>query len=350
VAGFGSNAFSSNAGLESLGLVCAAGIAFSFLTAFFLLPVWWNAVSGAKCQVSGEKKPELSAPSSLYRTEFWRMGLWIVRFIPRSFCIAIGKFLVKLYWNLAPNRREILIQNLLPALNGERQAATDKAKALLQNFAIKVVDLWQYEAGLPVERLLGTPSGWEHYAAAQATGRGILLLTPHLGNWEFGGPWMTRRNVKLLVITLAEPGKRLTELRQKSRARWNIETVVIGNDPFAFIEIMKRLEAGATVALLVDRPPAPTAIEVELFGKPFSASVAAAELARASGCVLLPVYMPHRDNAYDAHILPPIAYDRAALRDRANRQKLTQEIMRAFEPAIKQHLDQWYHFIPIWKR
>ena len=112
----------------------------------------------------------------------------------------------------------------------------------------------------------------------------------------------------------------------------------------------KRLEAGATVALLVDRPPAPTAIEVELFGKPFSASVAAAELARASGCVLLPVYMPHRDNAYDAHILPPINYDRAALRDRANRQKLTQEIMRAFEPAIKQHLDQWYHFIPIWRR
>jgi hypothetical protein len=46
--------------------------------------------------------------------------------------------------------------------------------------------------------------------------------------------------------------------------------------------------------------------------------------------------------------LPPIEYDRASLRDRANRQKLTQEIINAFEPAIRQHLDQWYHFVPIW--
>jgi lauroyl/myristoyl acyltransferase len=27
---------------------------------------------------------------------------------------------------------------------------------------------------------------------------------------------------------------------------------------------------------------------------------------------------------------------------------LTQEIMRAFEPAIRQHLTQWFHFVPIW--
>jgi lauroyl/myristoyl acyltransferase len=36
------------------------------------------------------------------------------------------------------------------------------------------------------------------------------------------------------------------------------------------------------------------------------------------------------------------------LRSRESRHKLTQEIMRAFEPAIRQHLDQWYHFVPIW--
>jgi hypothetical protein len=36
----------------------------------------------------------------------------------------------------------------------------------------------------------------------------------------------------------------------------------------------------------------------------------------------------------------------ASLRQREARQKLTQEIcMRAFEPVIHQHLDQWYHFI-----
>ena len=191
-------------------------------------------------------------------------------------------------------------------------------------------------------------TGWEHFAAAQSTGRGVLLLTPHLGNWEFGAPLLAQRGVKLLVITLAEPHGRLTGIRQASRARWGIETVVIGHDPFAFVDIIRRLEAGATVALLMDRPPQESAVIVELFGRKFAASIAAAELARASGCVLLPVYLLRRDNGYTAHILPEIAYERAALREREARHTLTQEIMRAFEPAIRQHPDQWYHFVPIW--
>lgn len=351
VAGFGSNAWSSNLGLASLGLVCASGVGISFLVSYFLLPSWWRTF--APSPVAGEVAPdstELSAPSSLYRSEFWRMGLWIVRFIPRGICVLAAHFFAELYWRFAKERCQIVIENLLPVLDGDIRAATKQSRALLHQFAIKVVDLWQYEAGMPVERLLGQPSGWEHYARAQATGRGILLLTPHLGNWEFGGPWMTRRGVKLLVITLAEPGKKFTQLRQASRSRWNIETIVIGNDPFAFVEIIKRLEAGATVALLVDRPSPQTAVEVQLAGRPFMASVAAAELARASGCILLPVYMPHSAGAYDAHILPPITYDRPALRDRANRQKLTQEVIRTFEPVIRKHIDQWYQFIPIWPR
>jgi len=102
------------------------------------------------------------------------------------------------------------------------------------------------------------------------------------------------------------------------------------------------------VALLVDRPPETSAVMVELFGRKFSASIAAAELARASGCVLLPVYLPRTDRGYAAHVLPEIPYDRSALRSREARHKLTEEIMRAFAPAIRQHLDQWYHFVPIW--
>jgi predicted RND superfamily exporter protein len=43
VAGFGSLAFSTNAGMASLGKVCAAGIALALLTAVYLLPVWWKA-------------------------------------------------------------------------------------------------------------------------------------------------------------------------------------------------------------------------------------------------------------------------------------------------------------------
>jgi len=115
------------------------------------------------------------------------------------------------------------------------------------------------------------------------------------------------------------------------------------------VEIIRRLEAGAVIALLIDRPLAASAVTVNLFGKPFAASTAAAELARASGCALMPVYLPRSGNTYEAHVLPEIPYERATLRDAAARQRLTQEIVTVFEPVIQQHLEQWYQFIPIWQ-
>src|SRR5436190_3909512 len=217
----------------------------------------------------GHSRPQsspLSAPSSLYREQFWGIGLGFVRFVPRPGCMFFSRIFADLYWLLAPKRREVVIQNLLPALNNDRAAAIKKAKALVRHFAIKVVDLWRYETGLPIENSFGNATGWDEFTKAQEQKRGVLLLTPHLGNWEFGGPWLSQKGITLQVITMAEPGKKFTQLRQASRARWNIETLVIGNDPFAFLEIIKRLESGATVALLIDRPPPPTAVEVELFG------------------------------------------------------------------------------------
>jgi predicted RND superfamily exporter protein len=43
VVGFGSLSFSMNAGMASLGKVCALGIALALVTAVYLLPVWWRA-------------------------------------------------------------------------------------------------------------------------------------------------------------------------------------------------------------------------------------------------------------------------------------------------------------------
>jgi predicted RND superfamily exporter protein len=347
VAGFGSNAWSSNGGLVSLGKVCAAGIACSYLTSAFLLPAWWSWLAWGK---GGSERAEKAArgPSSLYRAHTWRFGLWMARWLPEWVFIAIARLGARVYWHCARHRREIVVSNLMPAVNDVNEEANRKAKRLFDNFAVKMVDLWRYEAGAPVQHLFRDATGWEHFTTAAKEKRGILLLTPHLGNWELGGPWLTQKGVALQVITLAEPDDEFTQMRMASRAKWKIETLVIGNDPFAFVSVIRRLEEGAVVALLVDRPKAGSEAEVELFGRKFPASIAAAELARASGCILLPVFLPRTREGYEAHVLPPIAYNRAELRERKQREALTEQIMRAFEPAIRQYLEQWYHFVPVW--
>lgn len=298
----------------------------------------------------GEKARRDARPSSLYRAECWRLGIFLSRRIPHFLLGALASHVAKLYWLAARSRRRVVFDNVLPAVNGDRAAARIVTRELFQQFSLKLADLWRYESGLSIYNLFHNLTGWEHFQAASARGRGVLLATVHLGNWEFGAPLLTQRGVNLQVITQAEPQPALTQLRQAARARWGIETLALGDSPFAAVEIIRRLEANNVVALLMDRPPTPTAAPVKLFERPFLASVSAAELARASGCAVLPVYLPRTSRGYIAHILPEISYERPALRDREARLEFTQRIITAFEPAIRLYLNQWYHFVPIWPR
>jgi predicted RND superfamily exporter protein/lauroyl/myristoyl acyltransferase len=341
VAGFGSLALSSNAGMASLGAVCAVGIGWNMLISVFLLPVWWRVVHH-------ETAAAPAKPSSLYGGLGWRLGLLAARVLPGSVTEKLSRAAAFAYWHAQSQRREVVIQNLLPLHDGDRAAATRAARALFNNFTHKLADLWRFESGAPVMASFNQLAGWERFEAAHARGRGVLIVTLHLGNWELGGPILTHKGHRLLALSNPEPDARLTELRQAARARWGVGTLIVGNDPFAFVEVIKQLGASGSVALLLDRPAEKSAVEVELFGRSFTASIAAAELARASGCAVLPVVIVRHGDGYAAQILPETTYDRAALGDREQRRAFTREILRAFEPWLRQHPDQWYHFVPIW--
>jgi lauroyl/myristoyl acyltransferase len=338
--GFGSLAWAGNGGLASLGRVCAAGIGCAGFISIFLLPFWWKQWAG--------DMPRPSRPPGFYNAALWRFGLAVARVVPRRLLAPLARGGAWLYWRTEKTRREIAVNNLLPAVDGDRERAEKAARRLFLNFGEKLVDLFRCEAGCPAEALIEQLVNASVVLDAQNRRNGLLLVTPHLGNWEFGGYVLAARNITLHVVTLAEPGGDLTEVRAQARLRNGIQTIVIGEDPFVFVEIIKLLQEGAVMALLLDRPTPANATTVELLGRPFRAALAAADLARASGCAIVPVFILRSEQGYRIDLQPPLEYDRAALGDRAARQQLTQEIISAFEPFIRANPEQWYHFIPIW--
>ena len=349
IAGFGSLAWAGNMGLASLGQVCATGVLCVLATSLVALPGWWNWAVGRRGLPGGrDGRPAGSKPSAIYHIRAWRLALGVARLVPLSCFQFICVAGARVYRVLNPARFSVVSDNLRAVVGDAR--ANEEAARLFGRFGIKLCDLWRYEAGLPVQDQFRELTGWENLRSAVETGRGVLLITIHLGNWEFGAPLLAARGIRLLVLTQPEPGDGFTEMRRSARERWGIETFVVGEDPFAFVEIIKRLQAGRAVALLMDRPPPGSGVEVELFGQPFMASIAAAELARASGCMLVPAFIPKTGTGYAAHILQPVAYDRATLNSRASRTALTAEILRVFEPAIRKHPDQWFHFVPLWPK
>lgn len=345
IAGFGSLAWSGNVGMASLGKVCAVGLGANMLIAVTLLPAWWRWSTSKWRPDTGQL---LSKSSSFYGLVAWRFGLALGRWLPRRVSYGVALVAAEAYSLLRPMRREVVALNLEPVLSGDSAAAARMARRLFRQFAFKLVDLWRYESGVHEANWKSSPEGWRIFETARQRGSGVLLVTPHLGNWELGGPLMAQHGVKLIVLTLPEPGRGFTELRSAARARWGIETIVVGDDAFAFIEIIKRLQAGETVALLLDRPPERNAADIELFGRPFRASLAAAELARASGCALVGVTIVRMNQSYQVEVLPEFTYDRRSLGNREARRELTQQIMHAFESKIREHADQWFHFVALW--
>ena len=347
VAGFGSLAFSSNLGMASLGKVCAVGIGANALVSIFLLPAWWSLFRGGKCRVTSDTKAQGAQPA-FYRGGMWRLGLVSARILPAALLKKIAAGLAGIYWSFQRQRCEVVVQNFLPVFAGDRVAAEKAARAAHRNFAAKLIDLWRVEGGGQVRNWLTHPGELEIIHAARRRERGTLFITLHLGNWEHGSLLLNQLGIRLTILTQAEPDDGLTDLRKAARARYGVDTLIIGNDSFAFVEVIKQLQAGADLAVSLDRPPDRGGVTVEFFGHPFEASLAAAELARASGCALVGVTIVRHPDGYAVKVLPEFVYDRKALGNREARRELTQQILRAFEPEIRKNIEQWYQFVPIW--
>ena len=65
---------------------------------------------------------------------------------------------------------------------------------------------------------------------------------------------------------------------------------------------------------------------------------------------LIGVTIVRRRSGYAVKVLPEFTYDRRALGNHEARRQLNQQILRAFEPAIRENIDQWYQFVPIWPK
>jgi len=291
-----------------------------------------------------------NAAPAFYRGGVWKLGLLAARILPAGLLKNFAMLLAELYLWSQPRRVEVVLENFLPLFNGNRCAAEEAVCAAHRNFAAKLIDLWRVEGGEEVTNWLTNNPELEIIHAARRRGRGALFITLHLGNWEHGGLLLKQLGIKLTILSLAEPDDGLTDLRNAARARYGVDTLIIGEGDFAFVEVIKRLQAGADLAVSLDRPPERgVGAPIKFFGQPFEASLAAAELARASGCALIGVTIVRRPEGFAVKVLPEFTYDRKALGSREARAELTQQILRAFEPEIRDNIDQWYQFTPIWR-
>ncbi len=197
--------------------------------------------------------------------------------------------------------------------------------------------------------LLERWSGLDHLEAARDRGKGVLLVTAHLGNWELGAMLLARHDFALTVVTLEEPTNELTRWRDSYRQRLGIKTIPVrpGHD-FQFIEMMQVLRRNEILAMLIDRPYAGTGTSVDFFGRRTEFSHAPAMLWQHTDAAVVPAFVLQEPGGRYISFADPMV---SLARTRDPRESIcanTQRLAHHFESIIRQHPEQWFNYVPTW--
>ena len=71
-------------------------------------------------------------------------------------------------------------------------------------------------------------TGLDAVYAAQQAGRGVVMVAPHMGNWEVAGAVAESLNLRVLSVAEDLPNKRITDWFVKTRAAFGIDILVHG--------------------------------------------------------------------------------------------------------------------------
>ncbi|MBL0718288.1 lysophospholipid acyltransferase family protein [Piscinibacter sp. Jin2] len=148
----------------------------------------------------------------------------------------------------------------------------------------------------PLDAPLPMPVQWqggELIEQAQAAGRGLLMLTPHLGCFEaIGQSYAARYGAgRGLMTVLYRPARKpwLREIVESSRRRPGLDAAPA---TLAGVrQMIRALRRGEVVGLLPDQvPPEGLGVWAPFFGRPAYTMTLAARLVQQTGCALLLVW------------------------------------------------------------
>jgi KDO2-lipid IV(A) lauroyltransferase len=221
-----------------------------------------------------------------------------------------------------------------------QQAFASYAHYWMEAFRLPTLGAARINAGL-------THEGIEHIEAARAAGKGVILATPHLGAWDFGGAWLALNGFPLTVVVEPLDPPELFDWFASWRTSIGLTVEPLG--PAAGTHLLRVLKDGGIVALLSDRDIGGTGVEVEFFGERTTLPSGAATLALRTGAAIIPVavYFDGKRN-HHAVVRPALPVERSGEGFRADVTRVTQDLADALEALIRRDPTQWHLLQPNW--
>jgi KDO2-lipid IV(A) lauroyltransferase len=196
-------------------------------------------------------------------------------------------------------------------------------------------------------RRMVQPEGREKLDQVLAQGKGAIVVTAHISNWDMLAAAAAVYGYPISAVTNELPSGGLNELVIASRRRIGMNMIKLG--PGSLRQIIKALARNELVALASDLYSGERGIRVPFFNRPAIFPSGPAALALKTGAPILPVWIRRRpNNLYVAEVEDPIEVSRTDNPDR-DIQVTTERIVGFFERIIRREPDQWLVFLPVWR-
>ncbi len=205
-------------------------------------------------------------------------------------------------------------------------------------FATRGKEIFRFEA-----------NGFDHIRSAAANGRGAILLTAHLGNWEVAAALLGEAAQNLAIVAYRGDHEKIT--RYMDRAQGPRPRIIeVGSDSLSSLEMLQSLRAGTVLAVQGDRPMDRHVVLVPFLGYEAPFPVGPFLLAAVSGAPLIATFsLQVAPASYRFFADPPrqLSFRRDESRD-AQLKTWVEEYVRRLEGLVRQYPYQWFNFYEFW--
>lgn len=274
----------------------------------------------------------------------------LVERLPRRWAYAIAIVAARLAWWFSPLARPRLEFNLTvacPELEHDPKALQRLSWLNFRNHAKAYADLMLLPtANVEAMRPLLKVTGMEHLEKARALGKGVLVVSCHMGSYEVvSAIWSATLAPVSFFAEELEP-RALFEWYRETRARLGISVLTL--DHGGIRKVLQALRDQEMVITAIDRDITGTGQTMPFFGRPAPIPLGPAAIALRTGTPLLPVCVYRLpDDTYMAEGAPLVMAKHTG-DSRADQVRTTQELLRHIEGFIQRHPEQWHVPHRIW--
>ena len=191
--------------------------------------------------------------------------------------------------------------------------------------------------------------GEQHLREALADGKGVLLLTGHVGNWEAAGQLLTRINVPVNIVAFDNESREIRGLLDNAtEAKFNL--LPITGSPTDVLPLVAAMRRGEIVAMMGDRHYGSPSAEVEFLSGKACFPIGAYVMAALAGAPLIHVFSL-REPGGNYHFFgsPATRPEMPVYRERDRYlRECAAKFARDLEQIVRRDPLQWYNFYPFW--